>query len=112
MRRGRRGVVLMQVLVITVVMGYICAMLLRLMLQPAMYAANAVDGTGRRLDAAAAYNKVTAAWASGGSCSSESSVGLSCSGAGCSCTCTIGAVSVLSAPSGAGDSCRVRVVVP
>lgn len=111
--RGRRGVVLLQVLILAIVIGYISALLLRLTLQPAMTTALVVDGVGQRLTASAAYNKAQAAWQVGGVCGSAPGLGVVCTGSAgtCGCDCSMPGPASLHAELD-GGTCRVSVVVP
>ncbi len=101
--------VLLQVLITALILSVICAGLLTLILQPAINSANVVDGLGRRLAADAAISKVSAAWQTGGTCSSGA--GVACSGSGCSCRCAVGAVTVASRGPNAGP-CALTATAP
>lgn len=89
-RRSERGVVLAQVLITTVILGYIAAMILRMVLQPAMVAANATQSASDAKKAEAAINRVQAAWIDGGDvCKSNAGLGVLCYSASCGCTCKV-----------------------
>lgn len=111
--RGERGSVLAYVLVLTVVMGYIAALILSSRLQASQGTANAARRTEEDLGVQSAANAVAAAWAlAGASCASNAGLGVSCSGfGGCNCVCTLASGStVRAAPAGVGASCRLSVL--
>jgi len=111
--RGERGSALAYVMVLTVVMGYISALILSSRLQASQGTANAVRRTAEDLRNQSAANAVAAAWAlAGASCASNAGLGVSCSGfGGCSCVCTLASgATVTAAPAGIGASCRLSVL--
>lgn len=111
--RGERGSVLAYVLVLTVVMGYIAALILSSRLQASQGTANAVRRTEEDLSIQSAANRVAAAWAlAGAPCASNASLGVSCSGfGGCSCVCTLASGGTVTAtPAGSGASCQLNVL--
>ena len=106
-----RGSALMQVLVVAVVAGLICASILRARLQPALAAAKAIQRVSDDAVEQAALNRVQQVWMAAGSCASDAAAGVVCSGAGCSCTCTVaGLASVTAVPS--GGACTLTVAPP
>ena len=108
---NQRGSALMHVLLVTMVVGLICASIMRARLQPALAAANMVEHIQSSAADEAALNRVTQVWMSGGSCSSDATAGVSCSGSGCSCRCTVtGLGSVTAAVS--GGACSLSVTFP
>lgn len=107
---SERGSVLAQVLVAAMLMSIISASILRSRLQPAMNAANSVARAAEDLAARAALNRVTESWARLGSCASDASAGVSCSGAGCTCSCAVGSVVVTAVPR--GGACALSVASP
>ena len=103
-----RGSALLQVLVLVVVAGLICASIMRARLQPALAAANAVQRVADDAAEQGALERVRQVWMAGGSCSSAAAAGVSCSGAGCSCSCTVAGLGrVSAAPS--GGACALSV---
>ncbi len=111
--RGRRGSVLMQVLVGAVICAYIIVLILRFQMQSGLFGANLVDSVAKDKQAESSLNLVQTAWNSRGStCTSLVSAGVSCGGGGCRCTCTVvGLPSVQSVP-GIGGSCNLTVIAP
>jgi hypothetical protein len=109
---SRRGSALLHVLVVTVVLGLIGAMVLRLRLQTSVGAAGAVDRTAQDLSVQSAVNTVSAAWAvAGRSCTSDAGLGVVCFGSGCACTCTLASgAKVAATPSTLGAACQLSVV--
>ena len=106
-----RGSALLQVLIVTVVAGLICASIMRARLQPALAAANAVQRVENDAAAQGALNRVQQVWMAGGSCSSDAASGVSCGGSGCSCACTVaGLGSVIAVPN--GGACALTVTTP
>lgn len=103
-----RGSVLAQVLVMILVGGLIVAGLAQARLQPAMLSADYSRRVADTLATRGALNRVTEVWARGGSCSSDLSAGVYCSGSACSCECDLGAAVVTAAP-GPGASCLLTV---
>lgn len=112
MRGGRRGSVLGYVMVMTVVMGYAAALILRARMQASLGAANAARRTAEDLGVQSAANMVAAAWAlAGASCASNAGLGVSCSGSGCSCVCTLASgAKVTAAPAALGASCQLTAL--
>lgn len=108
---SERGSALMQVLVTAVVAGLICASILRARLQPALAAANAIQHVQNDAAEQGALNRVQQVWMSGGSCSSDASAGVSCSGFGCSCTCAVAGLGTVTAAS-SGGACALTVTPP
>jgi hypothetical protein len=106
---NRRGSVLLQVLVASVVGGLICASIMRARLQPAMTVANAVLRVQNDVGEQGALNRVQQVWmAADASCTSDPAAGVSCRGSGCSCTCAVaGLGTVTAAPS--GGACALTV---
>lgn len=111
----RRGSALLQVMIAALVAGLICATVMRVRLQPAMAAAQAVrrvqdDGAGQ-----GAINRVIQVWMQTGSCSSDTAAGVDCGGgSGCTCTCMVAALGnvVVTSQPGAGGACALSVAVP
>lgn len=97
----------MHVLVMTVVLGFIGANVLRMLLQPALSAANAVNSAKRIKKAEASIAKVQSAWnANGATCSSGS--GVACSPAsGCDCTCSVAGSTPVESTSNGDGSCEL-----
>lgn len=108
---NERGSALMQVLVVAVVAGLICANILHARLQPALAAANAISRVENDAVEQAALNRVQQVWMAGGSCASDAAAGVSCTGSGCSCSCAVaGLGTVAAAPS--GGACALTVTLP
>lgn len=112
MRGGRRGSVLAFVMVMTVLIGYIAALILRSRLQASLGTTNAVRRTTEDMSVQTAANEVAAAWELAGvSCASNVGLGVSCSGAGCSCVCTLASgAKVTASPAAVGTSCQLTVL--
>lgn len=112
MRGGQRGSVLAFVMVITVLLGYISAMILSSRMQASLGTANAARRTAEDLGVQSAANTVAAAWAlAGAACASNAGLGVSCSGSGCGCVCTLASgAKVTASPAGSGASCRLAVL--
>ena len=110
MRRAERGSVLAAVLVMALVGGLIASELLSSRLQPALLTAQRVNRLADDMAGQAALSRVGEVWARGGSCSSDSSQGVSCTGpgSGCSCECDTPTATV-TARTGAGNSCALTV---
>lgn len=104
---NERGAVLAQVLVATVLLAIITTSILRVRLQPALLAAGAVTRAGEELSARGALNRVSEVWGRLGSCASDVTTGVRCSGSGCRCTCVVGAAVVTAVPQGGACSLRV-----
>lgn len=105
----------MQILVMSVLLGYIAAMILSMVLQPAMYSADLSQSVGQAKTAEGALNRVQAAWTEGGVCASNASLGVAC-GSGvsfgaCSCSCTVTGMGSVSSSAGSNGACRL-VAVP
>jgi Tfp pilus assembly protein PilX len=103
-----KGFVLAQVLVMTAVLGLVAALLLRMLLQGALYAASARESVDSLKLSEAALNRVRAAWdANAATCTSRAG-DVACAGSGCNCTCTVdapdipGSPKVISTDTGAG----------
>lgn len=78
MRGGRRGSVLAYVMVLTVVMGYISALIMRSRMQASLSTANAARRTAEDMRIQSAVNAVASAWAlAGASCASNGGMGSS-----------------------------------
>lgn len=105
---SERGSILAQVLVAVVFMAFLSASILRARLQPAMTVAAGVSRAGEDLAARAALARVTESWTRLGSCASDASAGIICTGSGCNCTCTVGAVAVTAVAS--GGACVLKAV--
>jgi len=108
----KRGLVLIHVMMMTLIVGYLCALILNLLMQPSLQGANVVNNVTQLMSAQSAAAKVTEAWAAAGA-SCASGVGVSCSGPSsggpCDCVCAApGMPSVTSRP-GAGRSCVLSV---
>lgn len=108
--RDRRGSVLVQVLVTSVIMAIIAASIMRMSLQPAVSAASAVSRVTGDLAARGALNRLNETWTRVGSCGSDASAGVACSGAGCSCECVVDSVVVRAVPQ--GGACSLRIASP
>lgn len=106
-----RGTVLLQVLVIAIVAGVICAAILRSRMQPALAAAQAVQRVENDAAEQGALNRVQQVWMAAGSCSSDAAAGVSCSGSGCSCTCTVMGLGTVTARA-SGGACNLIVKTP
>lgn len=111
-RRSQRGVVLVQVLVMSLILGYIAAMILRLVLQPAIFAVNLTESVSKAKTAESAINRVQAAWAEGGVCASNAALGVNCGAGGCGCTCTVAGLPTVSSSGGANGSCKLVATAP
>lgn len=98
--RGRRGGVLLQVLVTAAIAGLLCASMMHSRFQPALSAANAVTRVQDDLAGQAAIARVQQVWMAGGSCSSDAAAGVACSGSGCACECAVAGVTVTSTANG------------
>ncbi len=110
---GRRGWVLLQVLLGAAVCGFIGALILRLVTQSGVYGANLSDTVVKNKQAEAAINRVQTAWNSAGAtCASSASAGVNCSGSSCACTCTVAGMPSVQSAAGTGGSCDLTVVVP
>ncbi len=103
---AERGVVLAQVLIMTLVLGYIAAMILRMVLQPTMVAANATKTSVDTKKAEAAINRVQAAWIEGGVCTGNARLGVSCP------ACTQNSKSECTGTLPAGVLVKVKVSAP
>ena len=114
MRRGPRGLVLLQVLGGALIVGFMCASIMSLALQPALQGADLVGGLRRTLSAQASVNRVAEAWTGQGRvCVSDFSLQVSCGGVGCDCTCSVqGLPDVVARPSGPGAACVLKAVAP
>ena len=113
MRGGQRGAVLAYVLVLTVLLGYIGALICSARLQASLGTANAARRTAEDLSVQSATNAVAAAWAlAGASCASNAGMGVSCAGpGGCDCVCTVASgATVTASPSAVGSACFLTVL--
>lgn len=108
--KGRRGSVLVQVLVAAVFMAIISASILRMRLQPATNTAGSVARVAEDLAARAALNRLTESWARLGTCASDAAARVACSGVGCDCRCVVDSVVVTAVPQ--GGACFLRLVSP
>jgi Tfp pilus assembly protein PilX len=109
---NNRGAVLVYVLIATVISAIICTTILSTRLQPALTAANAVLRVQNDVSAQAALNRVQQVWMAGGSCASDSSAGVSCSGTGCNCTCAVAGLGTVIALPTSGGACSLTVTSP
>lgn len=112
MRGGQRGSVLAYVMVLTVLLGYIAALILSSRMQASLGTANAARRTAEDLSVQSAANAVAAAWAlAGTACASNAGLRVSCSGGGCNCVCTLASgAKVTASPAGVGASCQLTVL--
>lgn len=86
---NKRGSVLLEVLMMSVVASIMCAAILRSRLQPALTAASGVERVSSGLAAQAAINRVSEVWGRLGVCSSDVNAAVYCSGIGCGCSCLV-----------------------
>lgn len=86
---GRRGAVLLQVLVFGAMAALACSTILAARLQPALLSARADERVRDDLAEQGAINRVTGSWTRLGVCESEPAAGVSCRGAGCRCSCEV-----------------------
>jgi hypothetical protein len=108
--RGRRGAILAQVLLATMVAALMCSAILRARMQPALTASAAVDRVQDDLSAQAAVNRVNEVWVRLGVCSTDMDRGVRCAGNGCDCNCVLdpaqnGATSSSVTSAAAGGAC-------
>ncbi|MFI5346552.1 MAG: hypothetical protein ACHQ51_09285 [Elusimicrobiota bacterium] len=98
--------------VLTLLIGYIAALILRARMQASLGTANAVRRTAEDMSVQSAANAVAAAWAlAGASCASNPGLGVSCAGFGCSCVCTLASgATVTASPSAVGTSCQLTLL--
>jgi hypothetical protein len=109
---SRRGSALAQVLILAAVGGLIAARLIQARLQPSMLSALTERRLADDLAGQKAASKVAEVWARDGSCSSDSSAGVTCSGLRCSCRCDVDGTELRAVPAaGTGESCVVTVTV-
>lgn len=87
--KGRRGAVLLQVLVFGVLAALTCSTILAARLQPALLSARADERVRDDLAGQGAVNRVTGAWTRLGVCESDAAAGVSCRGTGCRCSCEV-----------------------
>ena len=110
---NERGSALLQVLIVAIVAAIICTSIIHTRLQPALTAANAVQRVQNDTAEQAALNRVQQVWMAAGSCASDATAGVSCSGSGsgCSCTCAVAGLGTVTAlPS--GGACALTVTTP
>lgn len=105
------GSALLQVLVAAAVAGLICASIMRVRLQPALTAANAIQRVENDAAEQGALNRVQQVWMAGGSCASDATAGVSCGGSGCSCTCAVAGLGTVTAVP-RGGACALTVTTP
>jgi Tfp pilus assembly protein PilX len=112
--KGERGVVLAQVLVATVILGYLATMILEMTLQPAMYASNATASVTKSKAAEAALNRIQSAWMdNGATCSSHTGLGVRCTvGSGCACVCSVRGAAAVSSSGPAAGPCTLAASLP
>jgi hypothetical protein len=119
---NRRGLVLLQVMMLSIITCYLLALILSMLLQPSQQGANVVNGVTSSLSAQAAVNRVQDAWSAAGStCASASDKSVVCSlfssssqsesSSPCACSCTVSGVTVSSAQS-AGGACTLTASLP
>ena len=110
--KGRRGAILAQVLLATMVAALMCSAILRARMQPALTAGAAVEHVQDDLAAQAAVNRVNEVWARLGACSTDMDRGVRCAGSGCDCNCVLdpaetGSPVVAVASSASGGACAL-----
>ena len=112
MRDGRRGSVLLFVMVMSILLCYIAALVMRSRLQASLGTANAVRRTSEDMGVQSAANTVAAAWElAGAACASNAGLGVSCSGGGCNCVCTLASgAKVTASPAAVGAACQLTVL--
>ena len=113
--KDESGAILLQVLVATMIASLMCATILRMRLQSALTAAAEVERVSSGLAAQGAVNRVTEVWGRLGTCQSDPSAGVACSGSGCACSCVVssitpGAYAANVASSAFGGACALTAV--
>ena len=106
---SRRGAVLLQAVIMSMLACFIASRLLLMNLQGSLDAALTASSIDKTKRAEAALNRVELAWARGGTCASGA--GVDCRGSGCSCRCTLPGLPVVSSSGRPQGPCRLLVAV-